>query len=324
LRFDRSFDDRRGYRTRSMLVVPMRTPQGDTLGVFQLINCKPGFRGRLASRSDIDRHVRPFSRRHEELAASLASQAAVALHNRQLYEDIRTLFEGFVKASVTAIESRDPATSGHSFRVADLTVALAEAVNRLHRGPYATTRFTASEVMELRYASLLHDFGKVGVREQVLVKAKKLYPADLDRIRHRAELLKRDLELCALDLTLGYLRASGEPGYRERAARVDAELAACLDELDADLDLVVLANEPSIRLLNNLSAVSRRFTLASPPVIHRPASPRNSSFLSAARSLQDDGIRWPSRAETAGERVSRLCHAISSSCPRTIPSCMTT
>ena len=247
LHFDRSFDDRSGYRTRSMLVVPMRAPQGDTLGVFQLINCKPGFRGRLASRSDIDRHVRPFSRRHEKLAASLASQAAVALHNRQLYENIRTLFDGFVKASVTAIESRDPATSGHSFRVADLTVALAEAVNRLHRGPYATTRFTASEVMELRYASLLHDFGKVGVREQVLVKAKKLYPADLDRIRHRTELLKRDLELRALDRKLGDLRASGEPGDRERAARVDAELAAFLDELDADLDLVVLANEPSIR-----------------------------------------------------------------------------
>ncbi|HEU5321985.1 MAG TPA: GAF domain-containing protein, partial [Methylomirabilota bacterium] len=194
---NRWFDEQARYRTRSMLVVPMRTPQGESMGALQLINCKPEYRGVLASVADVDRHVRRFAARHEKLAGSLASQAAVALHNSRLYESIRELFEGFVKASVTAIESRDPTTSGHSFRVAELTVGLAEVVDRCEEGAYRGVRFTPAEVRELRYAALLHDFGKVGVREHVLVKAKKLYPADLDRIRHRVELLARDLELGA-------------------------------------------------------------------------------------------------------------------------------
>ena len=108
----------------------MRTPQGETLGALQLINCRPDFDGPLRSAAEVAEHVRPYDDRHVRLVGSLASQAAVALANRRLYDSISELFEGFVKASVTAIESRDPTTSGHSFRVADLTVGLAEVVNR--------------------------------------------------------------------------------------------------------------------------------------------------------------------------------------------------
>src|SRR5678816_1796602 len=102
--------------------------------------------------------------------------------NSRLYNSIHRLFEGFVQASVTAIESRDPTTSGHSSRVAELTVAMATAVNRATTGPLRHVRFSASEMREIRYASLLHDFGKVGVREEVLVKAKKLQPWHLELI----------------------------------------------------------------------------------------------------------------------------------------------
>jgi len=243
---NRRFDEEAGYRTRSMLVVPMCTPQGQTIGALQLINCKDDRDARLATPADVERHVRPFGPRHEKLAASLASQAAVAINNRRLYLSIRELFEGFVKASVTAIEARDPSTSGHSFRVAELTVGLAEVVDRCEAGPYRTLKFRDDELMELRYASLLHDFGKVGVREHVLVKAKKLYPADLDRIRHRVELLKRDLALRAgrgkLERALG-----GGGDYAEHAARIDAELAAALAELDRHLDLITVANEPTVQ-----------------------------------------------------------------------------
>src|SRR2546426_5278396 len=186
---NRSFDEQTGYRTKSMLVVPMRTPQGETIGVLQLINCKPGAGGRLVDADDVALRVQPFSARYETLAGSLASQAAVALANSRLFQNIRQLFEGFVGAAVTAIESRDPTTSGHSFRVSELTVGLAEAVDRCEQGPYATARFTTDELMELRYAALLHDFGKVGVREHVLLKAKKLYPGELDRIRQRVALI---------------------------------------------------------------------------------------------------------------------------------------
>jgi HD-GYP domain-containing protein (c-di-GMP phosphodiesterase class II) len=171
---NRWFDDNAGYRTKSMLVVPMRTPQGETIGALQLINCKLESASVLRTAADTEQGVRAFDAGHERLAGSLASQAAVAIANRRLYESISQLFDGFVKASVTAIESRDPTTFGHSFRVADLTVGLAEVVDRCDTGPYRDLRFTAEELRELRYASLLHDFGKVGVREHVLVKSKKL------------------------------------------------------------------------------------------------------------------------------------------------------
>ena len=237
---NRSFDEEDGYRTKSMLVVPMRTPQGETIGALQLINCKPDFALVLRSPEETERMVRPFDARHEKLAGSLASQAAVALANSRLYESIRQLFEGFVQASVTAIESRDPSTSGHSFRVANLTVGLASVVDRASAGSFGGTRFSTDEMMELRYAALLHDFGKVGVREQVLVKAKKLYPGELDGIRQRVELVKRGLEL--------------------RYAGKKIEYAAYLAELDASLDRIVMANEPAV-LPRDFAAQIERFAL---------------------------------------------------------------
>ena len=146
------------------------------------------------------------------LATSLAAQAAVALENSQLWTEIRTLFEGFVRASVGAIEARDPATSGHSFRVANLTIALAEAADRADSGPLATIRFTREDLRTIRYASLLHDFGKVGVREDVLIKAKKLYPAQLELLRARFALARRGVEVESLQRRLDYALAHGRDG----------------------------------------------------------------------------------------------------------------
>jgi HD-GYP domain-containing protein (c-di-GMP phosphodiesterase class II) len=242
---NRWFDEQTGYRTKSMLVVPMHTPQGETIGALQLINCKPEWEGPLPTDADVERHVRPYTAHQEKLASSLASQAAVAVHNRRLYLSIHDLFEGFVKASVTAIEVRDPTTSGHSFRVAELAGCLAEIVNRCTTGPYAGVRFSANAMMELRYASLLHDFGKVGVREHVLVKAKKLYPPQLERIRYRVELLKRDLSLRAAQTKLTLALDGSREAYHAEALRVEAELRAALGELDRQLDLIATANEPT-------------------------------------------------------------------------------
>jgi HD-GYP domain-containing protein (c-di-GMP phosphodiesterase class II) len=243
---NRWFDEAVGYRSKSMLVVPMRTPTGDTLGVLQLINCKRDFATRLVTPEMVKVHVVPFSPRHERLARSLASQAAVALDNSRLYQSVRDLFEGFVQASVTAIEARDPTTSGHSARVAELTLGLAEAVDRCEAGACATVHFSVDEIKELRYASLLHDFGKVGVREQVLVKAKKLYPGELERIRQRVELIKRGVELHYAHRKVEHLLAAGRRRWAEQAARFDRELAAWLDELDASMARIVAFNEPSV------------------------------------------------------------------------------
>src|SRR6185295_2941647 len=112
-------------QTRSMLTVPMVDAHEQVIGVIQLINKKRRAEQSLRSEDDFDKKVTPFDTRSAELAATLASQAGISLENAILYNDIRKLFEGFVRASVIAIESRDPTTSGHSQRVADLTVALA-------------------------------------------------------------------------------------------------------------------------------------------------------------------------------------------------------
>jgi HD-GYP domain-containing protein (c-di-GMP phosphodiesterase class II) len=256
-RINRAFDQQIGYRTKSMLVVPMKTPKDEIIGVLQLINCKPDPAHRFTAPEEIERGAQPFSARFAEFANSLASQAAVALENSRLYENIQTLFEGFVKASVTAIESRDPTTSGHSFRVAELTVGLAEAVDRIPTGPYAEVRFNPDEMKEIRYASLLHDFGKVGVREEVLVKAKKLYPNHLEIITQRVEIIKRGLELRYSRRKIDYLLEKGREQFAEQAATYDAELTAFIAELDEGLARVVAANEPTVMPDNFASAIQR-------------------------------------------------------------------
>jgi HD-GYP domain-containing protein (c-di-GMP phosphodiesterase class II) len=241
-----AFDKSAGYRTKSMLVVPMKTPGDEVIGVLQLINCKRDPARPFASPEEIEAEALPYPERFKRLAASLASQAAVALQNSRLYESVRALFEGFVSASVGAIEARDPTTSGHSFRVADLTVALAEAAHRVASGPLRDVRFSPDQIRELRYASLLHDFGKVGVREDILVKAKKLPPLGLELIRQRSEILKRGLELKFLRKKLDALLRGSREGFEARADEWDAELATLLAEIDDHLKAVAAANEPTV------------------------------------------------------------------------------
>ena len=244
--FNRSFDEDAGYRTKSMLAKPLRTPKGQVIGVLQLINAKRNRAPRLDSGAAVAAHVISYSAQVDALATSLAAQAAVALENSQLWTEIQTLFEGFVRASVVAIESRDPITSGHSFRVANLTVALAEAADRVDTGPMARVTFTREDMRTLRYASLLHDFGKVGVREDILVKAKKLYPAQIERIRDRFKLARRSREVASLQRRLDYVLAHGRDAYLKQTRAIDADLAAEIHRLECDLIAVEQAMEPTV------------------------------------------------------------------------------
>ena len=151
-----------------------------------------------------------------------------------------------MRASVTAIESRDPTTFGHSERVAKLTVALAETVDRLDSGPYKDVHFTREDIREIRYASILHDFGKVGVREEVLVKAKKLYPAQLDLIRKRFLYIRKVLELEAYRKKLDHVLGSGHQGFEEFFARIEGEQNQQVQTLDEFLQNILQANEPAV------------------------------------------------------------------------------
>ena len=184
-RVNRSFDKANGYRTMSVLAEPMRDHEDAIVGVIMLINRKPDFGLVLISPAHTEEVVQPFSSRDEHVLRSLASQAGVALENKALLDSIQDLFEQFVRASVKAIEVRDKSTQGHSSRVAELTCLQAEAVNAVQSGIFADLNFNADQVREMRYAALLHDFGKVAVPEYIFGKAKKLPDGRIDAIRLR-------------------------------------------------------------------------------------------------------------------------------------------
>jgi HD-GYP domain-containing protein (c-di-GMP phosphodiesterase class II) len=240
----RAFDEKSGYKSRSMLVVPMRDHQDEIIGVVQLINKKRDAKTVLRPVTLVDSTVIPFTSVDEELVTSLASQAAVAYENTRLIQEIKHLFESFVRASVTAIESRDPTTSGHSGRVAKLTVSLAEKVDGVDAAPFSETRFSRDQLEEIRYASLLHDFGKVGVREKVLIKGKKLYVGEMLVLRQRFAYIKRSHEAEHLRSKLDQVLAGR--ASPELLAEMDRAYEERQREIDGLLRMVTQANEPTI------------------------------------------------------------------------------
>jgi HD-GYP domain-containing protein (c-di-GMP phosphodiesterase class II) len=245
-----------GYRIKSVLSIPMINHRGDVVGVLQLANrkTKPV---RLLGTHDVESFVVPFSHRDVQVALSLGGQAAVSMENTQLRAQVETLFESFVKAAVTAIDQRDPATAGHSIRVATLVADLAAAVDRCDVAPYASVRFTRQQLRELHYAALLHDFGKIGVREELLLKARKLPPLLWERLQARFALM----------------RCASQARYQERRANLlgHAADAGALRELEAEYleeqrrleelcSEVRAANEPSMLAAgtNDLHAIAGR------------------------------------------------------------------
>jgi HD-GYP domain-containing protein (c-di-GMP phosphodiesterase class II) len=240
----KSFDEKSGYRTKSMLVVPMLDHQGKVIGVVQLINKKKSRDTILHPVALVEEAVIPFTPVDEELVSSLASQAAVAYENARLTREIEDLFEKFIHASVKTIEARDPVTSGHSGRVAKLTVALAEKVNDLSTGPFKDLSFTKDQIQAIQYASLLHDFGKVGVKEIVLNKAKKLFDPELLLIKQRFAYIRMSIEANCLRAKLEQVLSGG--ANEDLLRHMDTEQAERQAEIDQLLKMIVQANEPSI------------------------------------------------------------------------------
>jgi HD-GYP domain-containing protein (c-di-GMP phosphodiesterase class II) len=186
----RAFDSKTGYRSKSFLTVPMRNHQHETIGVLQLINAQDPASGAIV----------PFSDSDQRLAESLASQAAIALTNRMLINQLEQLFESFINLINSAIDEKSPYTGGHCQRVPVLTMMLAEAVNDTRAGPLAGFHMTEKDRYELKIAGLLHDCGKVTTPVHVVDKATKLETI-YDRIHlidTRFEILKRDLEVQCL------------------------------------------------------------------------------------------------------------------------------
>ncbi|MDH5649522.1 MAG: GAF domain-containing protein [Gammaproteobacteria bacterium] len=247
-KFNSASDSSIGYHTQSVLTAPLLNKANEVVGVLQLINKKTDPEARLRTREDCTKYVVPFDRQGRLVAEALAGQAGVALENSILYSDIEELFEGFIMASVRAIEARDPTTAGHSFRVAEFCTRLAKAVDRASDKTLRQVNFSKDELKELRYAALLHDFGKVGVRENVLVKANKLYPHEIDIIKHKFRYARSSLERHAFRKMLD-LYAKGELSPKELEVNrkaLEQTIARDLEHLDRFLEMVLKANEPSV------------------------------------------------------------------------------
>jgi HD-GYP domain-containing protein (c-di-GMP phosphodiesterase class II) len=249
---DRRFDQDFNYRTVSVLVLPMQNQAGETIGVLQLINRKQNAEQFITPENALV-ITQAYSDWEQQIIVALASQAAISIERNQLQESIEDLFAGFVSASVQVIEARDPATAGHSARVADLTVRLAEETHAVDYGCLQPVLFNDQQLQEIRYASLLHDFGKVGVAESVLQKEKKLYPEQLQSIRDRMLMMQQQWQLeCAqekyqqlLNSGLGH-QQSADCLHCQQALILDQALQSRLDRLAQHWDLISQVNEPHV------------------------------------------------------------------------------
>lgn len=187
----RYFDSETKYRSKSMLVVPMRNHDNDIIGVLQLLNAK----------DPVSHQIITFSEQAQTLAMSLASQAAVALTNNMLINDLESLLDAFIKTIATAIDEKSPYTGGHVRRVADLTMMIAEKVNTATDGPFAAVQFSNEEMKELHMAAWLHDVGKITTPEHVVDKSTKLEKVydRIEDVRNRFELLKREYQMAMVN-----------------------------------------------------------------------------------------------------------------------------
>lgn len=247
-KFNPASDKSIGYHTVSMLTVPMKNKADEVVGVLQLINRKSEYNTRLVTEDDYRDRVLPFDATSQQVALALAGQAGVALENSLLYTEIENLFEGFIKASVQAIEARDPTTAGHSFRVAEFTERLSRAADRADTPRLRSIEFTRDQIKEIRYAALLHDFGKVGVREHVLVKPKKLQPHQLKLLQQRFQFAQAQLAHHAYRQMLALYDNRELPDEERGVQRVNIEMQLQQEQrrLDRYLQTVIEANEPNV------------------------------------------------------------------------------
>ncbi len=221
----RKFDEMTGYRSRSFLTVPMKNHEQEIIGVLQLINAMDRETGEIVGFSEVD----------QSFAESLASQAAIALTNRQLILQLEELFESFIKVINYAIERKSEYTGKHLERVPELTMMLAEAASAMTDGPLKDFSMTERDRKELRLAGLLHDCGKIVTPVHVVDKSTKLETI-FDRI-HTVEakfaVLRRDAEI-------GYLK--GRIAAPEKEPELERDYRAALAQLEEDLGFLKKCN----------------------------------------------------------------------------------
>lgn len=230
----RKYDQATGYRSKSMLVIPLRNHENDVIGVLQLLNAQDVARGG---------EVGEFADDRVGLVASLASQAAAALTKTRLIQDLKDLFYAFIKSIANAIEEKSPYTGGHINRVVDITMMIARRINETDEGPFAEVHFNEDELEELKLAAWLHDIGKITTPEWVVDKASKLQTIydRVDLVQQRFDLAAQVLRTRSLERKIALLEG-GAPA--QAAQDEDRALAEALRALEEDRAFVIGCNEP--------------------------------------------------------------------------------
>jgi HD-GYP domain-containing protein (c-di-GMP phosphodiesterase class II) len=229
----KEYDTATGYRSKSMLVIPMKNHESKIIGVLQLLNSKIPETGKVSE----------FSKEYVDLVASLASQAAVALTNTQLIQDLENLFYAFIKSIATAIDEKSPYTGGHINRVVDLTMMMAEEINNTDQGPLADISFSNDELEELRLAAWMHDVGKITTPEYVVDKSSKLETI-FDRIKlveTRFQVIAKSIENECLQQKIELLQ--NHPEDEVNIKRLDEALEKQLKTLEDDFNFVKACNQ---------------------------------------------------------------------------------
>jgi HD-GYP domain-containing protein (c-di-GMP phosphodiesterase class II) len=216
----KAFDERTGYRSQSFLTVPLKNYDGEVIGALQLINALEPDLGRVVTFSEAD----------QRLVESLASQAAIALSNRQLLSQLEMAFESFIQLINTAIDQKSRYTRGRFQRLPALSMMLAEAVEAATDGPYARFHMTERDRYELKIAGMLHDCGKIATPAFVLDKSTKLQTLcdGIALIDTRFEVLKRDAEIAMLRQQLA-MRTCTDPEGEAAATQQAQDAVAALD-----------------------------------------------------------------------------------------------
>jgi HD-GYP domain-containing protein (c-di-GMP phosphodiesterase class II) len=217
----------------------MKNHKDQVIGIIQLINKKADRQAKLTG-PDLDKAVRAFERRDSDLIEAIAAQGAIAIENLTILEDMMRLFDGFVSASARAVECMDSATSGHCARLATYAVMTAEAINKITEGPLAPYKFDRAALKELRYAALMHDIGKIGVRESVLKKDRRLTEDRLEVIKVRFQYFKEVLKHKAFRQAMNSIFSGG--GKAVRMSDVESDLEKQVAELDEILAYILKIN----------------------------------------------------------------------------------
>lgn len=230
----REYDAATGYRSKSMLVIPMKNHENNIIGVLQLLNSQIPETGEVVA----------FSKDYVDLVASLASQAAVALTNTQLIQDLKNLFYAFIKSIATAIDEKSPYTGGHINRVVDLTMMIAEEINKTDHGHFEDVFFNEDEIEELRLAAWMHDVGKITTPENVIDKSTRLQ-AIFDRtllIETRFQMIAKSIENEYLLRKIEFLQNGISDESKMKI--MDQELAGKIRDLGEELKFIKACNNP--------------------------------------------------------------------------------